>query len=598
MNRSKTIDPLTVSIIEHRLVTITEEIGKRTMKSCYSFPTAHIRDLGISLFDRDERLIAHGDWMPTHVAGAHVSLGGILDYIGRDDIRPDDFMIGNDYFIVRCGHLPDWSFVRPVFYKGKLEFFTYMRTHMYDSGGAYPVSYFPRAYDCHAEGLIIPPTKILAEGKVNATAKDLIMHNVRGAPMVWFDLMLIHSSMKMAEERLIGICEEYGVDVVRQTIDEAIRGTEKMVRETISKWPAGTYKAERCCDRDGTTDDPVHVRVALTIDPQKGELTFDYSDSDKQVNFVNSPLGNTYGATIAPILWCIPSEIPHTQGLNNCIKIIVKEGTVLSPTYPATCAAQGCSLWTEIMETALCALAQAIPKDTPAMWTRHWGPTFHGKDPRTIDPRTGNPQLYSLPCFHSDGSAGAIWGYDGWNGIGPGLGAGAIMRSPIEIEEAIAPWRWLCYEGVTDSAGDGQFRGGIGTHVEYLCEHDPESHKYGDSFVQTGMCDGEKFGPLGFLGGTAGKTNKMWIKREGKLMPLHSKEIANILPGDQVITKCGGGGGIGNPVDREIDKVRWDVLNEYISVETARKVYKVVVAPNTFEIDKEATAKLRKKGKK
>ena len=145
--------------------------------------------------------------------------------------------------------------------------------------------------------------KILQEGEVNETAKDIIMHNVRGAPMVWFDLMLVNSSMKMAEQRLVGICDEYGVEVVRNTIDQTIKGTEKLIRKHIGTWPAGTYHAERCADRDGTTDTPVCVRLDLTIKPESGELIFDYSDSDRQVNFVNSPLGNTWAATVAPLLW-------------------------------------------------------------------------------------------------------------------------------------------------------------------------------------------------------------------------------------------------------------------------------------------------------
>ncbi len=124
MDKDKVVDPLTVSIIEHRLASITKEIGTRTMKACYSFATAHVRDLGISLSDKNERQLVQGDWMPAHSGGGAVALKGFLDYIGRDNIYPDDFIIGNDYFIVRHGHLPDWSFVRPIFYEGKLEFYT------------------------------------------------------------------------------------------------------------------------------------------------------------------------------------------------------------------------------------------------------------------------------------------------------------------------------------------------------------------------------------------------------------------------------------------------------------------------------------------
>ena len=158
------------------------------------------------------------------------------------------------------------------------------------------------------------------------------------------------------------------------------------------------------------------------------------------------------------------------------------------------------------------------------------------------------------------------------------------------------PWRWLYYEGIMDSSGHGQFRGGIGTHCEYLNEHAPETYRYGDSHIQTGNSGGEKSHPPGLLGGTAGEENRMWIRRKGELMTLHTKDIQSSEPGDVLITKSGGGGGVGNPVDRDVDKVDWDVLNEYISVERAREVYKVVVDPKTFQVDYDATNKLRGKG--
>lgn len=277
--------------------------------------------------------------------------------------------------------------------------------------------------------------------------------------MVRMDNMIINASMKLAEETIAAICRDYGVDVVRATADEFIGATEKVVRETISKWPAGTYRAERAADWDGTTDKPVWVRLTLTIKPDTGELVFDYSDSDKQVDFINSPLGNTYYATVAPLLWILPAEIPRNQGLYNCLTIIVKEGTVLAPQYPATCAAQALAVGEEIIECVLVALGQAIPKDVPALWTRHLCPALNGKNPNIIDPRTGAPQMYTVASFTSDGSSGAIYGYDGWNGIAPAPTGGAVLKPPIEITEMLAPWRWLHYEGITDSSGHGQFRG-------------------------------------------------------------------------------------------------------------------------------------------
>src|SRR4030042_1873383 len=161
MNEPKTIDPLTLSLIEGRLNSMNEELGDRVFRQAFSMVTAHIHDLGAAIFDKKERTITIGNWMPVHTAGADVALKGILDWIGRDNIHPDDFIIGNDPFIVRLGHVPDWSFVRPIFYKGELLFYHFFKTHQYDTGGAYMGAYYANLFDCHAEGLLIPPVKII-----------------------------------------------------------------------------------------------------------------------------------------------------------------------------------------------------------------------------------------------------------------------------------------------------------------------------------------------------------------------------------------------------------------------------------------------------
>ena len=143
MNERKSIDPLTLAVVEARINALNLELGARMFRQAFSVPTAHIRDLGTVLFDKDERTLAIGNFMPVHTGGSEISLKGMLDWIGRENIYPDDFIIANDTFIVRFGHLADWSFLRPIFYEGELIFYHFARTHQYDSGGAFPGCYFP-----------------------------------------------------------------------------------------------------------------------------------------------------------------------------------------------------------------------------------------------------------------------------------------------------------------------------------------------------------------------------------------------------------------------------------------------------------------------
>jgi len=595
--QSKSIDPLTLSIIEGRLETFNEELGQRTMRQCFSYMTAHLRDLGAAFLDNQERIISVGSYMPGHSAGTDIGLKGILDYIGRDNIRPDDFIIGNDPFIVALGHVPDWTFVRPIFYEGELIFYHVFKTHQYDTGGAHMGAYYPGSFDCHGEGLLIPPLKLVEEGKLDEKVHSLILRNVRGASLMRADNLLVYTSMKKIEERVLDLLKTYGKDTVLAACDELIRRTEATVKNVISTWPAGTYRAERGIDWDGTTDKTVWLRLNLTIKPDEGLLILDFSDSDPEVDFVNITIGRTWAAMACAVAWTLPSGIPRNQGLINCMRIITKKGTVLDPVYPATSGGQVVTAGV-ITECALIAFGQAVPKETSALWTRHLNPKFSGKRRDRIDPRTGSIQYFDVAGFMSDGGNGAIYGYDGTDSFTPYNAAGAVLKAPVEVEEWEAPLRWLRYEFLTDATGHGQWRGGLGTHVEIVHTYDPKLWQPHDTMVMTGNFDGEKFGALGLMGGKEGKTHKMGILRRGKRVRLRTMSSGYLEPGDIVWTKSGGGGGVGDPLDREIEKVRWDLMNEYISHGVTRNVYGVVIDPQTFVVDYKATKALRQQLKR
>ncbi|MBA7675153.1 hypothetical protein ES703_83383 [subsurface metagenome] len=236
-----------------------------------------------------------------------------------------------------------------------------------------------------------------------------------------------------------------------------------------------------------------------------------------------------------------------------------------------------------------------MPKDTSALWARHLNPILTGRRSDIVDPRTKSPQLYWTAPFHADGSMGAIYGYDGWDGLCWALGAGGVLRAPLEVEEWETPYRWIRHEFITDSAGNGQWRGGQGTYLEMLNTYDRKVWQPHDCVVMTGNSDGEKFGALGLMGGTEGKKHKLGIIRKGKKVRLRCNDVQYVQPGDVIWSKSGGGGGVGDPLDREVEKVRRDALNKYISIETAKNVYGVVIKPETFEVDNKATTELRKK---
>ena len=170
-----------------------------------------------------------------------------------------------------------------------------------------------------------------------------------------------------------------------------------------------------------------------------------------------------------------------------------------------------------------------------------------------------------------------------------------MIRAPIEVEEWYIPYRWLHYEFLPDSAGAGQWRGGLGTHVEALNVYNPEVWQPLDCLTMSGNADGERFESVGLMGGKGGTKTRLEIVRKGKRLPYRTFDLQYLEPGDILVSNSGGGGGVGAPLDREAEKVRLDTLNEYISIQAARELYGVVIDPGTFEVDAEATKALRAK---
>jgi N-methylhydantoinase B len=341
----------------------------------------------------------------------------------------------------------------------------------------------------------------------------------------------------------------------------------------------------------------VWVRLALTVKPKKGELIFDFSESDPQADFINVPLGQVWSSVAAGLLWCMPPGIPRNQGFFNCMEVITKEGTCLSPVYPATSACQAVVLGLEITECVQLAMSQVAPEEAPATWGRHSNPLYAGKRRDMIDPRTGSISEYTAHCFHSVPSSGAAYGFDGVDGSGSSPLGGASVRAPVEVEEWYIPYRWLNYEFKTDSEGAGKWRGGLGTHVEALNVYNREVWQPLDCLTMTGNADGEKFESVGLLGGKGGTRTKLGILRKGERLEYRTFDLKYLEPGDTLVQDSGGGGGYGDPMEREAEKVRWDVLNGYISVEKAKNVYGVVVDPETFQVDHDKTKELREKPK-
>ncbi len=424
VNNSKVTaaDPVVLPVVWNRFQTMVKICGERVMYSAQSPLMGLARDLGPALMSPEGDLVCTSDFLPHHIFVAEIPQKNILRRLGK--LEKGDAVVANDSHIIQSGHLPDWTCVIPIYYHDELVFYGHFRGHMLDTGGAYSGGYFPGTYDCYGEGLNIPPLKMYKKGVLNEDVRELILNNNRTPAAVWADYELERNSLLQMQDDVCQLIDQYGLDQVKACVKEMMRRDEIATRKQIKQIPEGVYYGEAAVDWDGThPNKQIWIRVKLTV---KGdEMTFDYSDTDEQAEFINSPLGLTYACTFQSVFWVFDSSMPHNHGSMTPIHIIAPAGKVVNPTRPHTYAGCGCSAGTQITEACSHALAKALPERAMGDWCRHFACNASGRLPN-IDPRTGRSREYFQAPFVEEGGAGAVKGFDGWDGVGPGGSSGVI----------------------------------------------------------------------------------------------------------------------------------------------------------------------------
>lgn len=574
------LDPVTKSVIWNKFLSISREMSTIIERSSQNFVTAELHDFCVGLFDASGRSIAHYVGLPGQIGAGSLQVKALLEKF-PGTIEPGDVFIMNDPYKAFGTHLPDITLFYPIFHQGVLVFLAMARGHQEDMGGSLPGGYFPGAYDIHAEGLVIPPTRIYARGE-ETPVYEFFLNNIRFPEGMRIDNAAMIAAMKVAERRLVEMLDQYGREPLLRYIDDVIASTERAVRSEIAQIPDGVYRTESATDDDGSRFDiPVWVRCALTV--AGDTLTFDFSESDTQVSFVNCPLSATYASVYSAVFTALSAEMSsyHNEGSYRAITIIAPPGLCINPVYPGTVGAAPISLGTQVLEAAAEALSKAVPKNICAAWARHYGCGLIGTDPRTNE-------RYVFLAHVSDGGSGAIWGYDGWPHISPWVCGGELVRAPVEMLETYYPWHITRYELITDSGGAGAYRGGLGIHWEATNRGSP-------AILLTGNSDGDITRGFTVLGGhTPASFNKLTLTSPtGEVTQVRAHRQSVAQPGDVLIQRTAGGCGVGDPRMRNIEEVLSDVLNEYVSLERARSEYGVVIDPATMQVDAAATADLR-----
>lgn len=544
------IDPITVSVLTHRLAAIVEEMGEAMLRTAYSQILNSSRDFSTALADRHSRLVAQAEHVPIHVGSLPWAVRAIDEFFaGR--VKPGDVYLLNDPYW-GGNHLPDLTAFVPVFANRELLFWSINRSHQSDIGGSTHGGYNPMATEIWQEGLRVPPLKLYDGGEVRDDVMQMVAANIRNQDEFLGDLRAMIGSARVGERRLLQLLDEYGPRIVENAVEEILDNAERETRACISTWKDGVFIGESVLDDDGHGTENVYIRAKVTV--HGDSLTIDLRDSHPQVTgFINSSLPNTMSAAYMAVTFLIDPRTPKNSGTFRAADVLVEPGTVVCPNPPApvTLGTNHCAQ--EIAEAIIKALASSCPDRVIAGWGKRFRIAIKGVNPR-------NQREFIWHMFHARPGGGASPAGDGWETAGEGQAVGASKFGSVEVAETRFPLLFEHHEFRPDSFGDGRFRGGSGSVLRLRMETD------GPAVANTAG-DGVHHASFGILGGNDGQPHRYRLLSGGRERELKTKEVEiPVLPGDVFVVESAGGGGWGPPSERSTESREADVDNGFVTV--------------------------------
>jgi len=578
MSGTGVVSPFTLEIIKNGLIVASEEMFYSWGRTAKSPVIYEVLDYAVGLID------AGGTNLVTQAPGIP-GFTGVLDFaakevveLWKDDIQPGDVFVSNVPYDSGT-HLNDVTLVMPVFSEKKRLGFAVAKGHWSEVGGMHFGSWTSDSTEIYQEGIQLPCVKLFVEGEPNRNVIDIIRFNSRLPEFVLGDMEAQVASMKVAARRISKLVEKYGVETVLQSMDKLMEDGERYARLKLKELPKGTFKAEDWIDDDGITDEPIYIKVEVNVTDD--EFMVDFTGSDKQARgSINSPYPATVSGVRMTFMAVTDPRAHPNGGFFRPIKVIAPRGTVFNPERPAPTSTfwEGMSHATDL---AWKALAPHVPRSLTAGHFLSIEATILGG----VDDRTGEPFAIVEP---QPGGWGAGYDMDGEGGL-VACGDGETYIASSEVYERRMPIVVERYAlNTDDGTGHGRFRGGFGVVREYrvLCSEASLTVTAGRS----------KYPTWGVEGGMHGTPNYAVIYKKGE-EPRRTRRIAafKMNKGDMVSLRTGGGGGWGDPLTRDPERVLWDVKNEYISLEDALNFYGVIIDPKTLKIDLKRTKENRER---
>jgi N-methylhydantoinase B len=551
------IDPILASVFARAFKSITDEMSISLERTTRSPILCEAKDFVTGLYDAEGRMLEQTENLPILSFSLAPVCKHIRSFFG-DDLHDGDVIFHNDVFSLG-NQLNDMAVFKPIFSAGTLVGWSAAKGHQADIGGAVQGGYNPAATEVWQEGIRIPPVKVMERGKLRQDVWNLIFANIR-LNIVREDMKAEIGACVVGERRLLALIDKYGLDTYEAVKSHLFESTRKMMEAEIRTIPEGTYRGESTVYYDGKNPGSTYtIRVKITI--EDGHISFDYSDTDPQTpGFVNGTYTSSASATILTFLQMVNPDIPHNEGMVEPIEIIIPEGTILNAAYPAA-TTFGNHLCPPNADAIIRALAPVIPERVTAGWNQLLCALTTGVDPRK------NEKYVDIGFMGLKGGSGAMQGTDGYDHIGMIDASGGVLDQDYEMFEQQTPHRLIKHELLTDSAGAGQWRGGLGVETRFLIGS--------DSTTVVTFGDGDVEPAFGLSGGGEGSLNRIeLVHPDGRIQILTSKDLVpGVGKGTLYIQHAGGGGGYGDPRKRSRDKVHQEVRDGIISPAAARELY-------------------------
>lgn len=596
------MDPMTFSIIRHRLFRIVDEAVITLKHVSGSAITNEGHDLMVSLYRADGTLLMGGVGFLHHLTSAAEACKSIIRRFEGDIGEGDIFLLNDPY--TAALHTSDIYLVAPIHFEGRLVAWSACFVHVYDIGAMNPGGFSPESPDVFTEGFSTPGIKLVAGGEIRQDVLDTLLNMVRGPEMVTLDLRSMIACNNVARDRMQSLMRRYGAEEVDGACAKLVEQSEKLFRARLQELPDGQWQSRQYLDVNGET-----ARVALTMTKEDDRLIFDFSGSDPQSRFsINCTYWAALGGLFAPLFPLLCYDITWNEGVIRPVEMIAPEGTIVNCRRPAPVSVATVGAIQSVNNAAcntigkMLAASETYREEATAVWhANHFAIFKFGRNQR------GGESIGILT--ETFAGAGGARSFDDGVDIGGEIPNPISRMANVESVEAAFPIRYLFRRRAPDSGGPGEFRGGTGGELALVPHKAPDG---GLHYVISGKGARHPMSE-GLAGGYPGAPNSyVWIHapEDGVNEPVWAPEGATSIPGerqrvswgvfplmgrDALHVRWNGGGGYGDPLDRAPARVLDDVAEGVVTVESADAIYGVVLEHSGEGVDSDATLARREK---